>query len=96
MEPMNIWQLQEYAKQNGFNRAEFMGIGTGGGIFQGKFLDAYSGIIAPRGKDGFIMISTLRAALGDDAQYIVTGGVPIDDDGLAGHMATEFPNKIPD
>ena len=58
---MNIHEIEEYAKNNGFDSVKFI-IKINGRKFEGKFLDAYLGMInIPSIKeDGFIMLNSIR------------------------------------
>lgn len=73
---MNIWQLEEYAKNhNGWKTGRFIAVNERG-IFEFQWLDAYYGfiqMISPK-QDGFLSTKTLREIFGDDQQYIVTTG----------------------
>lgn len=73
---MNIWQLEEYAKEhNGWKAGHFIAISEKG-IFEFKWLDAYYGFIEmvqPK-RDGFINTKTLRDFFGDEQKYVPTIG----------------------
>lgn len=65
--PMNITEIEEYAKENGFDSCEFLMITQNGGTFNGKFLDAYFGFVQiPKLGDGFIRLSEIRKEYGSD------------------------------
>lgn len=79
---MNIWQLEEYAKDNGgYNSWRFVAINEKG-IFEMKFLDAYYGlvqILQPKQDiDFFLKTSQLRELFGDDQKYLPTIGYETD------------------
>lgn len=44
MEPMSIWDLQEYAKDNGYDKGRFLCVNEKG-VFEMQWLDAYYGLI---------------------------------------------------
>lgn len=83
-EPMNIWQLEEYAKDHeGYKTGHFLSISEKG-IAEFKWLDAYCGIAQIVGNDGevdnhFITTKQLRKIFGDDAKYLPTIGYKEDD-----------------
>lgn len=68
---LNAYELEEYAKDNGFDSVEFMMISPN--IFKGKFLDAYYGMIQiPELGEGFIMLKELIKQCGfDDLKFMV-------------------------
>ena len=78
-QPMNIWQLEEYAKQHdGYNSGHFLSISEKG-IAEFKWLDAYYGLAQIVNNDGdtdnhFITTKQLREIFGDDAKYMPTFG----------------------
>lgn len=77
-EPMNIWELEEYAqKHGGFNSGRFIAVNEKG-IFEMKFLDAYMGIVEflqPKPKaQGFVRTKELREYFGSDQKYLPTIG----------------------
>lgn len=64
---MNIVEIEEYAKDHGFDSCEFLMMTKDGGIFNGKFLDAYFGFVQiPQLGDGFIRLSDIRKEYGFD------------------------------
>lgn len=77
-EPMNIWQLEEYAKSNnGWKSGHFVCVNEKG-LFEFKWLDAYCGLIEPvqekKAERHFIKSDQLRKFFGDDQKYIPTIG----------------------
>lgn len=57
---MNIYEVQEYAKDHGFDSVNFIMVNRAGRSFEGRFLDAYFGMIAiPEISSGFILLSDL-------------------------------------
>lgn len=68
---LNAYELEEYAKDNGFDSLEFMMISPK--IFKGKFLDAYYGMIQiPEIGEGFIMLKELIKQFGfDNLKFVV-------------------------
>lgn len=44
MKEMNIWQLEEFAKENGYNSGRFICINEKG-VFEFQWLDAYYGFV---------------------------------------------------
>lgn len=77
MEPMNIWELKEYAKKYGYNSGRFLCVNEKG-IFEMKWLDAYYGFISvlqPEPKEkGFITVKMLIKEFGENQKYIPTIG----------------------
>lgn len=77
MEPMNIWELEEYAKDHGYNSGRFIAINEKG-IFEMKWLDAFYGFIEllqPEPKErGFFSSKDLISLFGKDQKYIPTIG----------------------
>lgn len=77
MEPMNIYQLKEYAKDHGYNSVRFLCVNEKG-IFEMQWLDAYYGLISvlqPEPKEkGFITVKTLIKEFGENQKYIPTIG----------------------
>ena len=71
MEILNAYELEEHAKEHGFDSTEFMMLSPT--IFKGKFLDAYLGMIQiPDLGDGFIMLKELIKQCGfDNLKFIV-------------------------
>lgn len=76
---MNIYQIEKYAQEKGFNTVRFLMFNKKGGFFVGKFLDAYFGMVhIDRLGEGFIRLEDLIKQFGDDAfTFEVIGG---DDD----------------
>lgn len=81
---MNIWQLEEYAKENGgYKTGRFIAINEKG-IFEFQWLDAYYGLVQiikdGQAENSFIKTSQLREIFGDDQKYFPTIGyeTPID------------------
>lgn len=77
MEPMSIWELQEYAKDNGYDNGRFI-CASEKGIFEMQWLDAYYGlvkILQPEPKeDGFITVKQLVEVFGNSQKYMPTIG----------------------
>lgn len=64
---LNIYEIEEYAQDHGFDSCKFVAINKHGKIFQGQFIDAYYGMVEiPELGEGFIMLSNLRKELGND------------------------------
>ena len=74
---LNVRQLIEYAKENGFNSVKFIGHSEKGSVV-GEFLDAYYEFvkIPAIGKDGFVMMKQIEEVLGYDILFDV-----LDEDG---------------
>lgn len=77
-EPMSIWQLEEYAKDNGgYNSGRFLFVSEKG-FFEMQWLDACYGfvqILQPELKEkGFLTTKQLREFFGDDQKYLPTIG----------------------
>ncbi len=81
MEPMSIWELQEYAKDNGYNSGRFVCVSEKG-FFEMQWLDAYFGlvkILQPEPKeDGFITVKQLAEVFGNEQKYVATIGYEIE------------------
>lgn len=77
MESMRIWDLQEYAKDNGYDSGRFICVNEKG-TFEMKWLDAYYGfviILEPKQeKDGFVTVEKLIELFGREQKYIPTIG----------------------
>ncbi|WP_090739387.1 hypothetical protein [Paenibacillus sp. Mc5Re-14] len=73
---MNIYEIQEYAKDHGFDSLKFAMTNRNGATFYGHFLDAYFGMIMiPEIGDGFIVISHLIQEYGfDEFEFTVLEG----------------------
>lgn len=83
MEPMNIWQLEEYAKlHSGYDCGRFIAI-TEKGIFEFQWYDAYYGlvkILQPEPpEDGFITVKQLVELFGSEQKYMPTIGYETED-----------------
>lgn len=77
MKSMNIWELQEYAKDNGYNTGRFLCVNEKG-IFEMQWLDAYYGLVSvlqPEPKEkGFITVKQLVECFGKEQKYTPTIG----------------------
>lgn len=78
MEPMNIWELEEYAKTHGgHDSGRFIGL-TEKGIIEFQWLDAYYGlakILQPKPPvDGFITVKQMIEWYGSEQRYTPTIG----------------------
>lgn len=82
MEPMNIYALQKYAQDNGYNSGRFLCVNDKG-IFEMRWLDAYYGLVEllqPEPKEkGFITISQLIELFGNEQKYMPTIGYESED-----------------
>lgn len=80
METMRIYELQEYAKKNGFKTGHFLCI-CEKGVFEFQWVDAYYGfikMIQPE-HDGMIMVKTMIDLFGMKQEYLPTIGYDSDD-----------------
>ncbi|RXZ77997.1 hypothetical protein EBB07_28470 [Paenibacillaceae bacterium] len=67
LEAMNIYEIEEYAKDHGYDSLEFLIINKEGNSFNGRFLDAYFGMIQIEAiSDGFIRLEQLRNQFGSE------------------------------
>ena len=75
MNTMDIYELQEYAKDHGFNTGHFL-CNCEKGLFEFKWLDAYLGFIqsVQPEMDGFLSIKTMIELFGYQQKYIPTIG----------------------
>ena len=68
---LNVRQLIEYAKENGFDSVKFIGH-SGKGSVVGEFLDAYYEFVKiPAIGYGFVMMKQIEEALGYDILFDV-------------------------
>jgi L-alanine-DL-glutamate epimerase-like enolase superfamily enzyme len=64
---MNIYEIEEYAKEKGYDSVKFSIMTVLGKVFIGEFIDAYFGMIRiPELGDDIIMLSALRKEYGSD------------------------------
>ncbi len=70
---MSILELQEYAKENGFDSCEFEFVNFIGKQVKGKWLDAYFGLFRIDGMDEktFISVNQWRELFGDTVNFHV-------------------------
>ena len=69
---LNVRQILEYAKKNGFNSVKFSVRRNGSHLVAGKFLDAYYEFVQiPVLGDGLIMMRELESGLGYDITFDV-------------------------
>lgn len=77
MEPMSIWDLQEYAKDNGYDRGRFICVNEKG-VFEMQWLDAYYGLVKilqpAQREDGFVTVKQLIELFGREQKYMPTIG----------------------
>lgn len=83
MEPMNIYALQQYAQDKGYNTGRFICVNDKG-IFEMQWFDAYYGFVKllqpEQNEDSFITIKQLIELFGDEQKYIATIGYENEDD----------------
>lgn len=64
---LNVTEIEEYAKDNGFDSLPFLMMTKKGGVFSGKFLDAYYGLVQiPELGEGFIRLNDIVKQFGFD------------------------------
>lgn len=64
---MNFVEIEEYARNHDYDSCEFLMVAKNGKLFNGKFLDAYFGMVQiPDLGDGFIRLDDIRKAHGFD------------------------------
>lgn len=72
---MRIYELQEYAKENGYNSGKFVCV-CEKGFFEFRWLDAYFGLILmiqPKA-EGFLSVKQMIDLFGCDQKYFPTIG----------------------
>lgn len=83
---LNVRQILEYAKENGFNSVMFSLKKDGGHFVAGKFLDAYFEFVQiPFLGDGFVTMSELEKNLGHNISFDV-----LDEEGFLTAVRLDF------
>ena len=83
---LNVRQILEYAKKNGFNSVMFSLKKDGSHFVAGKFLDAYYEFVQiPFLGDGFVTMSELEMSFGHDISFDV-----LDEEGFLTAVRFDF------
>ena len=69
---MNLYELEEYAKEHGFNTVEFEFTNLLGEVKKARWLDAYFGFFQLEGSDGFVTVSQFAKYGAANLDYRVT------------------------
>lgn len=69
---MNIYELQEYAEDNGFDNLKFSFTNPlTGKTVDCQWLDAYMGLFKIEGTEGFLTVKQLKDTLGNSLEFTI-------------------------
>jgi hypothetical protein len=68
---MNIFELEEYAQENGYDSLKFSAVLPNGNKVEGEWVDAYIGVFRISGTNGIITTKGWREVYGNNIEFII-------------------------